>query len=321
MQKPGIPANEETRLSALHDLNILDTHREERFDRLTRLAKALFGVPIVLISLVDRDRQWFKSCQGLEATHTGRDISFCGHAILGDDVFEVPDARLDVRFHDNPLVTGPPHIRFYASYPLRLRGGAKIGTLCLIDTQPRRLLEEEHGILRDLANMVEEEINAAQLAATDDLTGLSNRRGFQTLAQKTLDICRRLDLDASLLYLDLDGFKAINDTFGHAEGDRALIAFAELLRTAIRDSDVVARLGGDEFVVLMTNCSPSDSTKAQSRLDAAMAAFNEGRTGGFRLHYSVGSVSFDREKHSHVDDLLRDADARMFQKKRSRRAA
>ena len=121
MQTPVIPKDEEERLRALRLLNILDTSDEERFDRLTRLAKRMFGVPIALVSLVDENRQWFKSCIGLEVRETPRDISFCGHSILGDDIFIVNDASSDVRFSDNPLVTDDPNIRFYAGCPLITR--------------------------------------------------------------------------------------------------------------------------------------------------------------------------------------------------------
>ena len=128
MQKPGKPADEAQRLEALRALSILDTLPEERFDRLTRLAKRLFGVPIALVSLVDDHRQWFKSRQGLEVSETPRDISFCGHAVLGDDIFLVTDASKDERFFDNPLVTDDPHIRFYDGCPLgRPRAAARPG--------------------------------------------------------------------------------------------------------------------------------------------------------------------------------------------------
>lgn len=136
MLVPGKPANETARVQALHGLELLDSAPEERFDRLTRLAKRLFNVPIALVTLVDTNRQWFKSCVGLDATETPRDVSFCGHAILQNDLLLVPDAREDVRFHDNPLVTGAPNIRFYAGYPLTVPNGNKMGTLCLIDTKP-----------------------------------------------------------------------------------------------------------------------------------------------------------------------------------------
>lgn len=159
MKIPHLPDNELQRLQALRAQVLLDTPAEERFDRLTRLARQLFGTQIALISLVDENRQWFKSRQGLDACETGRDISFCGHAILADAIFEISDTRLDLRFADNPLVTGPPHIRFYAGAPLKTTDGYNIGTLCIIDDQPRQLTAEEHHALRDLADCVEAEIN------------------------------------------------------------------------------------------------------------------------------------------------------------------
>lgn len=148
-----IPANEPERLAALRQLLILDTPPEERFDRITAFARAEFDVPTVLVSLVDGDRQWFKSRVGLDACETDRSISFCGHAIAESDVLVVNDARADLRFFDNPLVTGAPHIRFYAGAPLVLDNGHAVGTLCLISPVPRAYDEIDlaiHGALRDL---------------------------------------------------------------------------------------------------------------------------------------------------------------------------
>jgi len=158
MQEPAIPEDEEARLAALQALEVLDTPPEARFDRVTRIARDLFDVPIALVSLVDSDRQWFKSCQGLDATETPRSISFCGHAILGDDIFCVPDALEDPRFADNPLVTGPPEIRFYAGAPLKLENGRRVGTLCIIDRRPRSLDAVQRRHLRDLADWVQDEL-------------------------------------------------------------------------------------------------------------------------------------------------------------------
>ncbi len=158
MLAPTLPFNEGQRLAALRSLDLLDTPAEERFDRITRVARRLFGVPIALVSLVDRDRQWFKSAQGLAACETPRDISFCGHAIHAAAVFVVEDTLVDSRFADNPLVVGPPGIRFYAGAPLATAGGLRIGTLCLIDRQPRSFDATERGALRDLADWVQEEI-------------------------------------------------------------------------------------------------------------------------------------------------------------------
>jgi GAF domain-containing protein len=152
------PDNEAERLAALYALLILDTPREARFDKIVEFAASEFDVPIALISLIDSDRQWFKSSVGLSACETGRDVSFCGHAILLADIMEVPDAAADVRFADNPLVTGPPHIRYYAGAPLALPDGNTLGTLCLIDTRPRRLDEIELAILRTLRGLVMQEL-------------------------------------------------------------------------------------------------------------------------------------------------------------------
>jgi diguanylate cyclase (GGDEF)-like protein len=320
MIPPPLPTDEASRLESLRALNILDTAAEERFDRLTRLAKRLFDVPIALISLVDANRQWFKSCQGLGVTETPREVSFCGHAILGDEVMVIPDALLDERFHDNPLVVGGPQIRFYAGCPLTTLDGRKLGTFCLIDQKPRDLDEGERESLRDLARMAEREIAAVQLATMDELTLLSNRRGFMALGQHSLSLCARLERPASMLFLDLDGFKTINDRFGHAEGDRALASFATLLMKTFRESDVIGRLGGDEFVVLITNCSAGDSELALIRLQAEVDAYNRDSGRGYEIRFSVGEVAQDPRQHRSIDALLIDADALMYERKRRNRA-
>lgn len=319
MHAPAKPENELARLDALRALNILDTAPEERFDRLTRLAKRLFGVPIALVSLVEANRQWFKSCAGMPMSETSRDISFCGHAILGDGIFMIPDARNDERFSDNPLVTDNPNIRFYAGCPLRASDNSVLGTLCLIDDKPRGLSEEDRDLLRDLASMAEQELAAVHLATMDELTGLSNRRGFETLAQHALNVCHRMAKPAALLFFDLDGFKQINDTHGHAEGDGALVRFAESLRHAFRDSDVVGRLGGDEFVVVLTNSSPEHTSAATTRLRDALAEQNRRAARGYDIRYSVGEIDYLPDRHPSIATLLAEADAAMYARKRSAR--
>jgi len=152
-----LPDDEEARLRALHGLCILDTASEERFDRYTRIAATLFDVPIALVSLVDSERQWFKSRQGLDVTETPREMAFCAHAILQDSVFLVRDAVQDARFADNPLVTSEPHVRFYAGVPIALADGSRIGTLCLIDHRPREFDAAKLALLSDLGKMLEKE--------------------------------------------------------------------------------------------------------------------------------------------------------------------
>ena len=315
MKSPAHPENESKRLDTLRSLNILDTSAEERFDRLTRLAKRLFGVPIALISLVDSDRQWFKSCQGLDASETPRDISFCGHAILGEEIMVVEDATQDERFHDNPLVINDPGIRFYAGFPLTVPNGSKLGTLCVIDRQPRILTDDDRELLNDLGRMAEQEIAAVQLATMDELTLLSNRRGFLALSAHALSVCKRQNKPASLFFIDMDGFKDINDKYGHAEGDRALTTFSELLRNTCRDADVVGRLGGDEFVVFLTDADEAHSGALLKRLNDLVNAHNTREKRGYDIRFSVGVVAYDPERHASVADLLADADKLMYEQK------
>lgn len=151
MQAPTLPIDEAARIATLRDLLILDTEPEEKFDALTAYACSQFDVAIALVSLVDVNRQWFKSRCGLTLGETGRDISFCGHAILGDDLLVINDAAKDERFAGNPLVTGAPQIRFYAGCPLKMANGSNIGSFCLIDRRPRTLDAWEAQHLRDLA--------------------------------------------------------------------------------------------------------------------------------------------------------------------------
>lgn len=169
MQIPPLPANEANRLNTLRSLHILDTPPEERFDRITRIAQRLFGVPITLVSLIDAERQWFKSRQGLAVCETSRDVSFCGHAILGDSPFIVSDALLDERFRDNPLVTDGPRIRFYAGAPLMTGNGSNLGTLCVIDRVPHVFTEDDQQLLVDLARIAQQELLAQQLDTLDEL--------------------------------------------------------------------------------------------------------------------------------------------------------
>jgi GAF domain-containing protein len=154
----ALPAREDDRLRALHALLILDTPPEARFDRIVAFAAQEFDVPVALISLIDRDRQWFKARLGLAVCETGRDVSFCAHAILQDAPMVIDDALADPRFATNPLVLGEPHIRFYAGAPLETPEGHRLGTLCLIDHQPRQLDATGLAILRALRDLAQAEL-------------------------------------------------------------------------------------------------------------------------------------------------------------------
>ena len=315
MKSPETPEDEKQRLAKLRSLSILDSSNESRFDQLTRIAQRIFKVPISLVSLVDENRQWLKSCYGLNVSEMSRDISFCGHAILGSDVFIVEDTLNDIRFSDNPLVINEPHIRFYAGCPLIL-DNRKLGTLCIIDQSPRSLDQDQIDTLKDLAGLVEHELTSTLLATKDELTGLSNRRGFLALAQQSLQLCNRQGTPVSLLYLDLDNFKAINDRHGHGEGDQALISFADRIQYVCRDSDIISRFGGDEFTVLLINATQAQAEKVINRLKDALSHDNRSSGKDYAIDFSYGITAFQPEKHETIAELLADGDALMYEHKR-----
>lgn len=312
-----VPDDEKLRLEKLRALKILDSAPEERLDRLTRMAKRMFGVDISVLSLIDDGRQWFKSkASEMDLPdETPREISFCGHAILGNEVFVVEDTHDDHRFKDNPLVTYNPKIRFYAGYPLKVNNGSALGTLCIMDTEPREFEPEDLQLLKDLGVMAEQEIAALQLATLDELTLISNRRGFTALAKHSLAICKRKNLSASILLIDLNKFKPINDKFGHAEGDRALIVFANILREVFRESDVFGRIGGDEFAVMMMDVDTENTQLIIERFQAELTAYNKQAARGYAIEFSVGFINTLVEKDIDIDALLAEADKKMYVEK------
>lgn len=470
MKEAPLPPDESARLSTLHALSILDTPPEARFDRITRFATRLFEVPIVLITLVDAERQWFKSCQGLGVSATPRAISFCGHAILEDHALVVSDALLDERFADNPLVTGEPHIRFYAGFPISAPNGSRLGTLCIIDRRPRQLDQEQLDTLHELAVWAQHELYGAelarafqlsqqnalllaeiadrtraeqalrematalenavegiarldaegcfrmvnkayadmvgytpeeligaersltvhpddldlmkaayrrvresgksevearalrkdgsifykhavmvgihderkklaghyclmsditerkqteerlkQLALYDPLTGLANRKLLDDRLRQALSDADRRERMVALLFIDLDHFKHINDSFGHGMGDKLLRAVADQLSAGLRTSDTVARFGGDEFAVVLPNIRHVDEVaaivqKIQALLDASFTV--DGR----ELHASasIGITLYPLDEGD-VEGLIRNADAAMYHAKESGR--
>lgn len=319
MKTPPPLAKEKARESAVASLRLLDTAPEERFDRITRLAQRMFNVPIATISLLDNEREWHKSSVGLVPHEFPRQISFLAHALHHDDVMTVDDAVADDRFHDNPLVIESPGIRFYAACPLLARNGVKIGALCLMDRTPREFNDDDRALLRDLAKIIEHELTGDKLDNMDALTLLSNRNGFEELCQHALNICRRFDKPATLLYFDVGGMIGINARFGRPEGDLALKNLGRLMIQTFRASDVIARLGNDEFVVLMTDTSQENAQHALSRLDAAINEYNTSARRGYDLTYHCGSLQYQVDIHPSITGLLGAADMAMYERKRQKR--
>ena len=270
-----LPADEERRLAALAAQSILDTGPDERFDRLTRLAADIFEAPISFISLIDRDRQWFKSCTGMSIFETPRSAAFCTHTILQPDgMLVVDDAARDARFAGSPLVVGQPSIRFYAGACLTSRTNDRLGTMCVVDTVPRTISERQKFWLTSLAGSASAMIElhrstlVLQRTATRDvLTGLANRAHFESrLAVATDDA--RTGRPFALLRADLDGFSSVNTTIGAPAGDTLLKMVACRLAGLMRPGDMAARIGGDEFAFLLDG-RPS-AAEAAERLRQAI---------------------------------------------------
>lgn len=288
--------DEAERLAALRRYEILDTPPEPAFDRIVRLASYVLGTPISLVSLIDESRQWFKARQGLEAEQTPRSMAFCAHAILDDEVLVVPDARADRRFADNPLVVGEPNIRFYAGAPLRTPQGHRLGTLCVIDRKPRTLDDEKRALLADLSALVVDELELRRvnqvlgdMAMRDALTGALNRRAFLLQAERQFAAARAQQRRLAVLMLDLDHFKAINDTWGHAVGDRVIVELTVVLRATLRKDTVIGRLGGEEFAVLLPDADAERAMQAAERLLTAIGGASvPGPHAPIRFSASIG---------------------------------
>lgn len=449
-----IPSDENARLKKLREYEVLDSLPEEAFERITRLASHLVKTPISLISLVDKNRQWFKSRLGLSVSETERTASFCTHAICQEEVMVVEDATLDDRFASNRLVTGDPEIRFYAGAQLRTKEGISLGTLCVIDNQPRSITSSETQALADLAAVVIDELEMRQLAKrataaelrlvdaiealpdgfvyydkddrlvlcnqryreiyansadliypgnsfeyiiragvergqypeanespdewieerlrihqnpgdpieqelpsdqwlriqerrtregglagfriditklkrqerelkrlawTDALTNVLNRHRFIELANMERRRAQREGRSVSMILLDVDHFKAINDKFGHAAGDRSLETLARRWKEVLREFDLIGRIGGEEFCILLTH---DDSENLISICDRIRTVTSEKpitfKKYNIPVTVSIG-IARDRGTPDSLESIMARADAALYEAKRTGR--
>ncbi len=307
------------RLQALRSYRVLDTVREEPFDRVVRVARSILRAPIAVVSFIDRERQWFKARSGLTLCEAPREFSLCAHAIESDEPFIVADTHADPRFRTLPLVVEPPYVRSYIGVPLRTPAGCRIGTLCVMDTEVRQPELEQIGILTDLAALVMDELELRLVATTDGLTGALSRRAFLATAARDLARVRGQGGDLSCILLDLDHFKRINDTHGHAAGDRALQEVVLLLKSGLRKEDYVGRLGGEEFAVVMPGADGAIACDIGERLrQRVMNAQLPIPVGEVRLTVSVGVATLLPEDAS-IEDLLCRSDKALYAAKASGR--
>lgn len=310
--------DEAGRLAALKRYDILDTPAEGAFDKITQLVRTVLGVPISAVSLIDANRQWFKSHPGLNIAQTPRDIAFCDHSIRGHSPMIVPDARQDARFRDNILVTGDPGIVSYAGVPLQTPDGYNIGSLCAIDTRPRAFDPGQIEILQSLAAIVVEQMELRRIADRDFLSGALTRRAFIGEMDKAIALFDRRKRPASLLLLDIDHFKRINDSHGHPVGDRTIQGVAELCSLLKRPSDSLGRIGGEEFALLLPEAGEDDALHAAQRFCEAIARLEIEHDQPIHVTASFGVAAIGAGR-LHSDSWLAAADAALYEAKRGGR--
>jgi diguanylate cyclase (GGDEF)-like protein len=323
MPPAQLPSTEPDRLAALRSYEVLDTASEEAFDDIVALAARLTGSPSSVVSLVDTKRQWFKARCGMQATETHRDFSFCAHAILDPNgPLIVEDATKDQRFADSPLVTGSPGIRAYLGVPLVNPEGHALGTLCVMDFVPRQYGEGSVQVVQTLARGVAVNLElrrallrAREMALTDALTGLPNRRAIMIALSEALPTGG----DIAVISVDLDHFKEANDTEGHAAGDALLRAVADRLKEAVRPGDFVGRIGGDEFVAFLVGVADQDIvTEIAGRISATLHRPVAHGTKLLRLGATLG-VAVAPTDAREPEMVMRVADEAMVRAKRDGR--
>ncbi|MDW5416832.1 PAS domain S-box protein [Iodobacter sp. CM08] len=241
MTQPPIPPDETERLHLLHALGLLDTEAEPAFDLITRLVSQILQVPIALVSLVDENRQWFKSRVGLDATETPREFAFCAHSIMNRGPMLVQDATQDKRFADNPLVTGQPNIRFYAGMPIRSAGGLALGTLCAIDSKPRVLTQDEVSILVALADLINKEVQMREAVLLARSQMNYSQKKIQAIEARFRTVFERAGVGIALVAPD-GGWISVNDALcqivGYSKAELFQLTFQDITYPDDLDSDL-----------------------------------------------------------------------------------
>lgn len=325
-----LPIDEDRRIDSLYRLNLLETPAEERFDRVVRLAKRVFDVPIVTIGLVDSTREWFKSAHGMPHEQISRRASFAAHVVAEEREIVTPDTRRNPRFESNPLVTGDPYVRFFAGYPLRSKDGGIVGAFSVYDFRPRQMAEEDLLTLRDLAAIIDAELAISRMtpalrelmrqmktsgeARIDSLTRLWNRAAVLEIVDREILYAREVERPFSILLIDIDRLRSINDTHGAGSGDEVLVEVSRRMRATLRPYDSIGRYGGEEFLIMLPDAERDAAWAAAERIRADIA--NARMLDGADVTVTVG-VATSSGDPGRPADLVRQAERALFEAKKS----
>lgn len=331
------PADDTARIARLEALGVLDAPDDAALDSVASIAAAALAAPMSAVSLVERDTQFFRAHVGLPCRVTGRGPSFCGHVVASDEPLVVKDTHADPRFADNPLVTGEPWIRFYAGHPVRHPDGSVLGTLCVMDTEPRRFGREQRRLLQQLACVTEaalaaraarnaQELLTARLARArrqsmiDPLLRTWNRAAIMAILENRTAAAVQQRAPLSVLMLDVDHFKSVNDRHGHQAGDTLLLAIARALRAAVRVDDEVGRYGGEEFLAVLPGVRRLEGLHLADRVRRAIAGttITIGKAKLCRT-VSIGLAEWNADGGESIESLIERADVALLEAKRSGR--
>ncbi len=273
---------------------------------------------MALMTLIDSDRQWCKSALGIEPGELPRDLAFCDRTIRSRDALVIDDTLADPRFARHPMVVGPPGIRAYLGAPLCTPEGYNVGALCVIDTRPASFSEEQVAILHGFAGLAVEQMELRLIASRDSLTGALSRRAFEEHLGSALARHLGEGEPSRLALVDIDHFKTVNDSHGHAAGDAVLAAVSARLQAGLRRGDALGRMGGEEFGVLLRDCGHEEALAIAERLRLAVADIALPALPGVQVTASFGLAPCAAETGS-VAGWLAAADASLYRAKRNGR--
>ena len=321
------------KIANIHTLDLFYTPLEERFERITRVARRALQVPVAAVTLLNDEKQWFKSVAGWGVSELPRDASFCKFTVEAKQVLTIADTLADPRTATNQLVVESPRFRAYAGFPLTDEHGTVAGTFCVFDVKPREFSIADQQAVLDLAAMTQRELLSDHLsdahsaltaklsvarreAMMDPLTRLWNRRGASVLLKAAFEMADQRGTPLTLALLDLDNFKRVNDSYGHQIGDEVLRKVGSRLLSAVRGCDAICRLGGDEFLILMTDTDAATAARIAERVRRMVTDTPiPTRDGSVPMSVSVGcTVRTPREKLA-VEALLERADQALLASK------